>query len=294
VAVLGYVDAAGRLENQFLPTLAAGLAWLGDRAWFRPHQPPTLEADGVAALGIALGVHRRGMIPQAGWLQELVVRSARSPDLSPLERSFFIVAAHLVDAPGRQDAAAMLPEARLVFAPLGFGAADDACCREAWQRTIRFAGSGDVVPEAALLLRALDVLTERNLPARLGQLDPRDVLHVLEGPNQRDSVFVRISRQSQNIKPEASQLASADQAICCRPYKGLCGQHRDKVKVVLQQKDNLDQGQTRMEPEVPSEPDGPVALLGRPSALCAGSFRRGPVSTRHMNLLLSTAGYVHS
>lgn len=181
VAVLGYVDAAGRLEDQFLPALAAGLAWLGDRVWFRPHQPPTLEADGVAALGVALGVHHRGMIPQAGWLQELVVRSAKSPDLSPLERSFFIAAAHLVDAPGRQDVAAMLPEARLAFAPLGFGAVDEACCREAWQRTLRFAGGGDVVPESALLLRALDVLTERNLPARLGQLDPRDVLHVLEG-----------------------------------------------------------------------------------------------------------------
>ena len=75
----------------------------------------------------------------------------------------------------------MLPEARLAFAPLGFGAADETCCRKAWQRTLRFAGGEEVVPESALLLRALDVLTERNLPARLGQLDPRDVLHVLEG-----------------------------------------------------------------------------------------------------------------
>ena len=75
----------------------------------------------------------------------------------------------------------MLPEARLTFAPFGFGVADEACCREAWQRTLRFAGGGEMVPESALLLRALDVLTERNLPARLGQLDPRDVLHVLEG-----------------------------------------------------------------------------------------------------------------
>jgi len=181
VAILGYVDAAGRLADQFQPVLAAGLAWLGDRAWFRPHQPPTLEADGIAALGVALGVHGRGMIPQAGWLQGLVVKSARSPDLSPLERSFFIAAAHLIEAPGRQDAAAMLPEARLAFAPLGLGTADEACCREAWQRTLRFTGGGEVVPEAALLLRVFDALTERNLPARLGHLDPSDILHVLEG-----------------------------------------------------------------------------------------------------------------
>jgi hypothetical protein len=181
VAVLGYVDAAGRLADRFRPALGAGLAWLGDRAWFRPHQPPTLEADGVAALGIALGIHRRGMLPQAGWLQSLVVRSAQSPDLPPLERSFFIAAAHLIDAPGRQDITAMLPEARIALTLLGFESADEACCREAWQRSLRFVYFDERVPEATLLLRTLDILTERNLPARLGQLNSRDVLHVLEG-----------------------------------------------------------------------------------------------------------------
>jgi hypothetical protein len=181
VAALGYADAAGLLTDQFRPALAEGLTWLGERAWFRPHQPPTLEADGVAALGVALGVHRRGAPPKAGWLQDLVVRSARSPDLPVVDRSLFIAAAHLIDAPGRQDAAAMLPEARLVLVGLGLGATDDACCSEAWQRVLRFAASEEVVPEAALLLRALDVLTERNLPARLGRLGPRDVLHVLQG-----------------------------------------------------------------------------------------------------------------
>jgi hypothetical protein len=180
VAALGYADAAGLLTDQFRPALAEGLAWLRERAWFRPHQPPTLEADGVAALGVALGVHRRGALPNAGWLQGLVVRSARSPDLPVLDKSLFIAAAHLIDAPGRQDAAAMLPEARLALARLGVGATDDACCSEAWQRVLRFAACEEMVPEAALLLRALDALTERNLPARLGRLDPRDVLHVLK------------------------------------------------------------------------------------------------------------------
>lgn len=180
VATLGYADSAGLLIHSLLPALADGLAWLGERSWFRPHQPYTLEAGGVAALGIALGFQRRSASPLGGWLRDLVVRSARSPDLPTLDRSLFIAAAHVMDAPGRQDPAAMLPEARLALARLGFGTTDDACRTEAWQRVLRFTSGEEVVPEAALLLRALDALTEYNLPARLGQLTPRDVLRVLQ------------------------------------------------------------------------------------------------------------------
>ena len=181
VAALGYVDASGQLADRLRPVLAEGLAGLSERTWFRPHQPHTLEADGVAALGVALGSHRRGQIQQADWLQTLVVKAGRSPDLPALDRSLFIAAAHLIEAPGRQDSSAMLPEARVALSQLGFSTADDGCCSEAWQRILRFVVTEEIVPEAALLLRALDTLTERNLPARLGKLDPRDVLHVLEG-----------------------------------------------------------------------------------------------------------------
>ena len=181
VATLGYIDAAGRLGHEFTAALTEGLAWLGDRTWFRPHQARTLEADGLAAFGIALALRRLGGSARLGWLQELVVRSARSPDLPGLDRSLFIAAAHLIEAPERQDATAMLPEIRLAVTRLGLAAVDDACYSASWQRILHFTGGSEVVPEAALLLRALDELTERNLPARLGRLDPRDVLHVLQG-----------------------------------------------------------------------------------------------------------------
>jgi len=68
VATLGYVEATGRLASQLQPVLDEGLAWLGERAWFRPHHPHTLEADGVAALGVALALHSRAST-EAGWMQ---------------------------------------------------------------------------------------------------------------------------------------------------------------------------------------------------------------------------------
>lgn len=181
VATLGYIDALGRLETAFQAALIEGLAWLADRTWFRPHQPPTLEADGLAALGVALALHRQGDNVRREWLQALVVRSATTPGLAPVDRSLFVAAGHLLAAPGRQDPTAMSPEVRLAVERLGLGDVDDRCYGAAWERILRFTGGPEMVPEATLLLRALDAVTERNLPARLGRLDPRDVLHVLEG-----------------------------------------------------------------------------------------------------------------
>ena len=54
VATLGYAAATGQLAGRLPPALDSGLSWLGQRTWFRPHQPYTLEADGVAALGVGL------------------------------------------------------------------------------------------------------------------------------------------------------------------------------------------------------------------------------------------------
>lgn len=181
VAVLGYASAAGQLIEKHRPILQEGLSWLSQRAWFRPHKPQTLEADGVAALGVALGVAQTQEPREADWLQSLVVRSANSPDLSLFDRTLFIAAAHLVGAPRRQDTREMLAEARLVFSEFNIGASDEDADERAWQRILKFDPEESSLPEAALLLRALDLLTQRNLPARWGRLEPQDVLRILEG-----------------------------------------------------------------------------------------------------------------
>lgn len=181
VATLAYVEAAGRLGSEFQSTLVEGLSWLSARTWFRPHQPPTLEADGIAAFGVALALHRRSADVSNKWLQELVVRSAGTSGLVLLDHSLFVAAGRALLAPGRQDATSMSPEVRLAVGTLGFGDVDEGCYSAAWERILRFTGGPEMVPEATLLLHALDVVTERNLPARLGRLDYRDVLHVLEG-----------------------------------------------------------------------------------------------------------------
>jgi hypothetical protein len=140
----------------------------------------TLEADGVAALGAALGEKHIASSRQFCWLQALVVRSAGSPEISEFNRTLFIAAAHVLRAPARQDISEMLPAARVVLAERGIGHADSDCRVATWQHALH-ATSIENASEAVLLLRAFDILSEANLPARIGQLEPQDVARVLKG-----------------------------------------------------------------------------------------------------------------
>lgn len=56
VAVLGYAVALPDAPSDVHAAWTDGLAWLRGRRFFVPHQPPGLEADGLALLGIAAGV----------------------------------------------------------------------------------------------------------------------------------------------------------------------------------------------------------------------------------------------
>ncbi len=181
VAILGYGATGPELAEAFADTFREGVAWLGARSWFRPHLPPTLEADGLSALGLALGVNRLLHRRDAAWLGALVVRGATAAGLSDLNRSLMVAAAHILDAPARRDLATMLPEARVALVDLGIVPADAECRRPAWRNVLRFETAMGDPARAALTLRAFDALCETNMPARLGRLEPEDVLRVLQG-----------------------------------------------------------------------------------------------------------------
>jgi hypothetical protein len=179
VAALGYASAASMGGPELDAVLLDGLGWLGERAWFRPQQPLTLEADGIAALGISLGAKHLEST-QAEWLKNLVVRSAQMPDLSPLSRSLFIAACEVIGAPGRQTLIGLTACARMALAARGIGQTpSEAITGNAWREAIHYATGS--APEAALALATLNALTDSSLPARLGRLEVSDVVRILQG-----------------------------------------------------------------------------------------------------------------
>lgn len=176
VATLGFAS----LRSSHLDGFREGLNWLGHRTWFHPQRPLTLEADGVAALGLALAISKHALdCPE--WFSALLVRSAMSLPLDPLGRSLFIVAAHLVDAPGRLDQSELIPEVRVVFADNASLTAPNDVYASAWDRLRKATVSELHEVSGALQLKAFDLITDHSLPARIGKLEPLDVVRVLQG-----------------------------------------------------------------------------------------------------------------
>ncbi len=160
--------------------LTSGLDWLADRSWFQPQRPLTLEADGVAALGVALALARSAR-PAHAWFNALATKSATSLSLAEFDRSLFVLATHLTQAPGRQDQVNLLPEVRIVFAGVAGLSTPEEVFQAAWSRMLQTQAEEGREIEATLLLRAFDHTVRHSLPARSGRLEALDVLRVLEG-----------------------------------------------------------------------------------------------------------------
>ncbi len=77
VATLGYGAALNVLTDDTNAALLDGLTWLGKRIWFRPQQAPTLEADGISSLGLALAVAKLAPSVDGDVLQ--ILGSIRAP-----------------------------------------------------------------------------------------------------------------------------------------------------------------------------------------------------------------------
>ncbi|SFG58223.1 hypothetical protein [Methylobacterium gossipiicola] len=180
VATLGYAAAAGKLPDALRPTLVEGIRWLADRPWHRPLREPTLEIDGISMLGVALGARGTDGKTQAP-LASLAVTSSGMQTLSDLNRSLMVAATHVLQVPGRPDLSSMMPEARVALADLALLPVDEAVGPAAWRNAMRPAPGEGGAARSALALRAFDALCARNMPARLGRLEARDVVRVLEG-----------------------------------------------------------------------------------------------------------------
>lgn len=106
VAVLGYAAAWRPGDSRVLAALGDGLAWLRGRRFFAANQPLGFEADGVALLGVAVGVMAMddptSRDSDGKWLATLLQQSLTlTQGADEWDRSLLYAALLVAERPGR-------------------------------------------------------------------------------------------------------------------------------------------------------------------------------------------------
>ncbi len=170
VAVLGLGLASGHTGEEAFST---GVEWLRGRRFFVPGRTPGFEADGLAILGVAVGLAVHGTDQQRSWMTELVEKSLDTA--GPGWHRSLLRAAHLVlgetgPPPEAADLMAALAAKGLV------SAVDEAEAR------LRCVDLADVSPDVAVFrLAALRWLLRQEAAADLRHPTVDDLVRVLEG-----------------------------------------------------------------------------------------------------------------
>ena len=158
------------------------LAWLAERRYFLPSRPLTLERDGVAVLGLALAARILADAEnQRRWLDGFITEALKTLPADTWDGSF-MSAARVVLNPAQEAAllptlkgevAAALCERHLIGNYVGKGQAAIAA--------ITGMDGARWAVRAAVLLVALDRVLKDSVPARLAEIEIRDVCNIVQG-----------------------------------------------------------------------------------------------------------------
>ena len=155
LAVLGYGFSTGTSINEDEQTFRRGIQHLGGRTFFVPGRPQQLESDGVALLGLALGVRS---IPDLSspnkWLRKLLAKSEASSMTDDWLTQLIRVARHVC---GESIDAATLP-ADLVCGLSRIGAIEctEKLMKQAWSMVFDLSGHDDGPTRDAVRLGVFD------------------------------------------------------------------------------------------------------------------------------------------
>lgn len=177
VAVLGY---AYHLDGRFQAPFLEAVNWLGQRSFFVPGRPLAFEVDGIALLGVALGIP---MLPGAAakqpadWVRRLLAK--QPPPANPIEWNDALIAA-ASEVVG-QETYAITPDLRTALAErLGFKVSDED--REAaWTLITEMRFRSDGMTRAASQQVALHFLLKNSATIRPGAITLEQVVDLLRG-----------------------------------------------------------------------------------------------------------------
>jgi hypothetical protein len=174
VAALGYGVAANVLGEPEVKQLAADLVHLGGRTFFTPGRPPRFEIDGIALLGVALGIARTSS--DGTWLDRLLDSTLIEVANDPWQFSL-ANAARL--AMGRPATGSILPDLAVALAARGVGKVDDGAIAEAWRLAAAFAPHDSGPARDAVRLAVFDHVRARLAHIAIARMTREDLVSLL-------------------------------------------------------------------------------------------------------------------
>ena len=180
-AVLGY---SAHLESTFMEAFSQNLAWLREREYFVAGRPPTFEVDGLALLGIAVGVSRLEDADQASamaWLNDLLHRSLSSQRKSDWNESLMRAALAVCSKKGDASVEPVFDDLRTALAAKGLMSSNAASRANTWNHISELTGPDDGMVRAATQLAALVYLLREASTLSFGSTSVEDIVRVLEG-----------------------------------------------------------------------------------------------------------------
>ena len=182
VAVLGY---ATNLDVAFLEHFAEVLSWLMDRQYFVASRPLTFEIDGLALLGVTVGILKLDQAradPARTWLVSLLRQSLSKKRPVDWNESLIGAALTLLTSLGVEVSKPEIADDLLVaLSAKGIVAVEETTRANAWAVISSLVGEADGMTRAATQLAALTLLLRVASTIRIGSTSAADVARLLSG-----------------------------------------------------------------------------------------------------------------
>lgn len=178
VALLGY---AASVDTSFSASFMDGVTRLSSRQYFVVGRPPGFEVNGLALLGVAIGLHKHRANNEIAvtWLKELLTKSLQPRRPNDWNESLVAAAAEVLG--DRSTAERISDDLRVALAARCVLEANQAARASAWTYIARLDGSSDGMARAAAQVATLALLVRESSTLRTGTNSATDVANVLSG-----------------------------------------------------------------------------------------------------------------
>jgi hypothetical protein len=179
-AVLGYATS---LDGSFTRSFVDTLSWLRQRKYFVPGRPLIFEIDGLALLGVAVGILKLDEVaaaPARKWLATLLAETLKRSRPADWNASL-INAAYAVIHPGAEATTSIAADLVIVLGAKGLATVSGSTRANAWTIISALTGETDGMTRAATQVATLTLLLRDASTLRLGSTSVADVARLLSG-----------------------------------------------------------------------------------------------------------------